>query len=109
MDTRKPAAPSTHNPEVPPWLDDVILAMLQRKPGLRPSAAQVETALSSNAITHAPLRHGRAVRAQRFTVRAQWAALAFVVIAVLGYALRSRPPAPADANQIGRASCRERV
>lgn len=57
----QPAAPSSHNPHVPPPLDSLILGMLAREPAARPSAKEVArtlhgmqaSAAGSNRFQHA--------------------------------------------------------
>ena len=43
----QPPPPSRHDPSVPPGLDGLIGRMLAKAPGLRPTAAEVDTALSA--------------------------------------------------------------
>ena len=89
--TREAAPPSSVNREVPAWLDDLILSMLQRHAATRPTARCVETALAtSSAAMLPPRRQMGALRGLRFPRRAQWAALAIAVIGLVSYDQLSR-------------------
>jgi len=64
-----PITPSTLNPAIPPRLESLILQMLTKDPGTRPSAAEAEYQLAeiTREITSAPARLP-AQRARRHTV-----------------------------------------
>lgn len=51
IETRLPAAPSTHNPDVPESLDRLILQMLAKDPQARPPASQVAIELKDHATS----------------------------------------------------------
>jgi eukaryotic-like serine/threonine-protein kinase len=89
--TRDPAAPSAVNRDVPAWLDELILSMLERDSGLRPSAEQVESSLlrSSGGIRSRG-RHWRAFRGRLFPSNARRATWALPVLALV--ALWFLPP-----------------
>jgi hypothetical protein len=59
--------PSAYNPEVPGWLDEILLRMLDREPARRPSAGELLMLLSnvcadSSAVEVPSVRHGECRR-----------------------------------------------
>lgn len=52
----QPPPPSTHNPSIPPWLDDLVLRLLAKRPKDRPGTAAEVLALLS---PPAPARQGQ--------------------------------------------------
>src|SRR5207244_8348155 len=97
--TREPAPPSAVNRQVPAWLAELIMSMLDRDPGRRPSARQVESSLAtSSSGVRSPRRRWRAVRAVLIQARARRAALALALVGLAAYGWISRRDIPADAN-----------
>jgi tetratricopeptide (TPR) repeat protein len=67
-----PLAPTRLNPEIPAALEGLLLRMLEKDPRLRPSAAEVDTALDELARSVAEPASGAALRSsQRHTVGRQ--------------------------------------
>ena len=90
--SKKPAAPSQANPEIPEWLDRVILSMLSQDPVSRPSARELVGRLD---------RAVEAARGQLFR-RRRYPALAAVALLAAGvgvYEMRSKLVPPVEALQ----------
>ena len=81
----QPAPPSTHNSLVPPWLDDLVLRLLAKRPEDRPGTASEVLALLS---PPAPVAQGSAAQPQPLLPKwAQYALWGALLVVVLGVAL----------------------
>jgi Tol biopolymer transport system component/tRNA A-37 threonylcarbamoyl transferase component Bud32 len=86
----QPAPPSTYNAQVPSWLDDVVLRLLEKRPEDRPdSADEVLALLSPPAPGQPPASRSFPPGQPRLPKRVRYALLGALVIVVLYVAIRA--------------------